>query len=141
MARRSQWLTDRRILSNWRTDTENEARQKVSLSRATEPLAQSPLLMGLGEGVIGLTPFGGELVVLSQVTKTEWSIDENVSLYQLPLLLPPIVDCIGHLVFAGELIAENRYSGGFVEDLLDTLATEDFEPVVEPNDMDEIALG
>ena len=214
--RRSQWLTHRRILSNWITDDQSEAERKVSLSRQTETFSTSPLLLGEGPLGIGLDCFGEYLLNLSNANIEPES--EELRVLAHPLLLENDLEEIGEDVFGFELegvssvpksafIDVNQvrahwleekntlsnwvtprmneeqimvslseqvlsfsqspllfngfqvlgllpFGGGLVnvstlvnslgeldEDLFDTLATEDFDPIVTEDDMDEIALG
>lgn len=103
MARRSQWLTARSSLSNWLTDTESEAKAKVSLSKSTETFSSSPLFMGLGD-VIGLQVFGFNPIVLSESPESSIEGEERFTAH--PLLSEEAPGGIGLEVF-GDTVEEN----------------------------------
>lgn len=63
--RRSQWLTFRTGLSNWKTSSQSEANQIVSLENSTEEISVSPLLHGRQMPCVGMDLFGTELIDLS----------------------------------------------------------------------------
>lgn len=177
MVRRSQWLTFRPTLSNWISDTESEAREKVSLSRSTETFSPSPLLVGDQFDTVGLACFGLTPVVLSglplsafldtAVVRDHWlnkrsshsnwttrrmneerikvSLEEQPgSLSQNPLVFDGLVDTIGLIPFGGGLVNVSKLLKSLyetAEDLFDTLATEDLDPIITESDGDEILLG
>lgn len=218
MASRSQWVTSRSILSNWRTNTESEGRRQVSLENVENPLAATPLLSGMGPESIGLGCFGMTLVVLSEQPRSAfelvstapllvpelnespeaigfscfgielddmsegpfsqfqaesgaardwWHNDRNIlsnwltrdqsesrskvslanveeSFSPSPLLMGLENGVFGIGVFGGELVSLSRFGRETFQnpdELLDVLATEDFDPIVTEPTVAMIALG
>ena len=173
--RRSQWLTSRSILSNWLSNAESEARQKVSLSRSTETFSSSPLLSGFAVEIVGLACFGFTPIGLSETPKSKFldvnqvrdhwlskmsahsnwrtrtmneelekvSLENQVLSFSAnPLLFDGLISCAGLIPFGSGMVNVSRLIKSLGdEDLLDSLATEDLDPIVTESDGDEITIA